>query len=280
MKGGGKRAAQVKAAAANKMKWREESQEAREALDAGAQSFGGSPDGTMFSAIPRLQLNLREFWRKHKQDFSDYWTRLPDAEKRGFLLASSPYMTEAGGLQPTDVLMPEINVFNLKANLLQLMEYRATTDVEDQESQDYDMIAQLESTGLLPNFPTQKNEVYCPAQRQSYVIEDTKNAKVKEFLAKGWFIDMKFWLPLATRQFYTLQHLTLFADDYRREVLGKNGYKMAMGTAHVCKVCQAKTKPDGGVLLQCSRCRSIKYCSAACQRKDWPIHKPACIPHP
>lgn len=184
MKGGGKRAAQVKAAAANKTKWREESQEAREALDAGAQSFGGSPDGTMFSAIPRLQLNLREFWRKHKQDFSDYWTRLPDAEKRGFLLASSPYMTEAyalqlphhpphvtlekkehvftfavvsgsGGLQPTDVLMPEINVFNLKANLLQLMEYRATTDVEDQESQDYDMIAQLESTGLLPNFPTQ-----------------------------------------------------------------------------------------------------------------------------
>jgi hypothetical protein len=184
MKGGGKRAAQVKAAAANKTKWREESQEAREALDAGAESFGGSPDGTMFSAIPRLQLNLREFWRKHKQDFSDYWTRLPDAEKRGFLLASSPYMTEAyalqlphphpptycreegnvftsavvsgsGGLQPTDVLMPEINVFNLKANLLQLMEYRATTDVEDQESQDYDMIAQLESTGLLPNFPTQ-----------------------------------------------------------------------------------------------------------------------------
>ncbi len=57
--------------------------------------------------------------------------------------------------------------------------------------------------------------MYCPAQRQSYVIEDTKNAKVKEFLAKGWFIDMKFWLPLATRQFYTLQHLTLFADDYR-----------------------------------------------------------------
>jgi hypothetical protein len=80
---------------ANKTKWREESQEAREALDSGAQSFGGSPDGTMFSAIPRLQLNLREFWRKHKQDFSDYWTRLPDAEKRGFLLASSPYMTEA-----------------------------------------------------------------------------------------------------------------------------------------------------------------------------------------
>lgn len=134
------------------------------------------------------------------------------------------------------------------------------------------------------------------------MIEDTKNAKVKEFLAKGWFIDMKFWLPLATRQFYTLQHLTLFADDYRcvhlcmcggasvcvhvqsligatcrREVLGKNGYKMAMGTAHVCKVCQAKTKPDGGVLLQCSRCRSVKYCSAACQRQDWPAHKPSCV---
>ncbi len=60
-------------------------------------------------------------------------------------------------------------------------------------------------------------------------------------------------------------------------MLGKNGYKMAMGTAHVCKVCKAKTKPDGGSLLQCSRCRSVKYCSAACQRQDWPTHKPSCV---
>jgi hypothetical protein len=47
------------------------------------------------------------------------------------------------------------------------------------------------------------------------VIKDHNNARVKEFLAKGIFVDMKIWKPLATRQFYTLQHLTLYADDYR-----------------------------------------------------------------
>jgi hypothetical protein len=102
MKKGGSKAAKAKgrAAAANTTKWREESQDAREALDAGLRSEAGSPDADMFEAIPRMQQNLAEFWRKHSQDFTDYWTRLPDAEKRGFLLASSPYMTEGPYVEP------------------------------------------------------------------------------------------------------------------------------------------------------------------------------------
>jgi hypothetical protein len=31
------------------------------------------------------------------------------------------------------------------------------------------------------------------------------------------------------------------------------------------------------VLLGCSRCRSVFYCSQACQRADWAKHKPVCI---
>jgi hypothetical protein len=50
--------------------------------------------------------------------------------------------------------MPEIHVRGLVANLPKLMEYRATTSEEDQESDDYDMIMQLHSSGRLPDFPT------------------------------------------------------------------------------------------------------------------------------
>lgn len=29
-------------------------------------------------------------------------------------------------------------------------------------------------------------------------------------------------------------------------------------------------------LLRCSRCRSVFFCSASCQRAHWPVHKPLC----
>lgn len=31
-------------------------------------------------------------------------------------------------------------------------------------------------------------------------------------------------------------------------------------------------------LMQCSRCKSAKYCDATCQRMHWPIHKNVCQP--
>eukprot|EP01130_Rhizamoeba_saxonica_P002683 TRINITY_DN12443_c0_g1_i1.p1 TRINITY_DN12443_c0_g1~~TRINITY_DN12443_c0_g1_i1.p1 ORF type:complete len:278 (+),score=55.05 TRINITY_DN12443_c0_g1_i1:26-859(+) len=39
---------------------------------------------------------------------------------------------------------------------------------------------------------------------------------------------------------------------------------------NICNVCQ---KPGN---LQCSRCKSITYCSVVCQRKSWSIHKSQC----
>lgn len=34
-----------------------------------------------------------------------------------------------------------------------------------------------------------------------------------------------------------------------------------------------------GRLLACSRCKTVAYCSPACQKSDWKRHKPTCMPH-
>lgn len=44
---------------------------------------------------------------------------------------------------------------------------------------------------------------------------------------------------------------------------------------HVCCVC-GRQRGDGVRILLCSRCRSVGYCGADCQRGDWPSHKVVC----
>ena len=41
---------------------------------------------------------------------------------------------------------------------------------------------------------------------------------------------------------------------------------------HTCACCGVKTEKR----LQCSRCQSITYCSAECQRAHWKQHKKSC----
>jgi hypothetical protein len=41
-----------------------------------------------------------------------------------------------------------------------------------------------------------------------------------------------------------------------------------------CARCRAPG--GGGELKRCSRCRMVRYCSAACQREDWPCHRARC----
>ncbi|KIY69568.1 hypothetical protein CYLTODRAFT_488858 [Cylindrobasidium torrendii FP15055 ss-10] len=45
-----------------------------------------------------------------------------------------------------------------------------------------------------------------------------------------------------------------------------------------CDGCQVTPKiPQQGALLACSRCKSARYCSSECQKRDWVTHKALCI---
>jgi len=50
----------------------------------------------------------------------------------------------------------------------------------------------------------------------------------------------------------------------------------AMKQGRDCYVCKRKTKENGNPLMACSKCKSIRYCSSACQKEDWDRHKPDC----
>ncbi|THH20183.1 hypothetical protein EW146_g1126 [Bondarzewia mesenterica] len=44
---------------------------------------------------------------------------------------------------------------------------------------------------------------------------------------------------------------------------------------HKCYVCRGKGKPK---LRTCAVCKKVRYCSEACQKKDWKVHKAKCKP--
>ena len=51
-----------------------------------------------------------------------------------------------------------------------------------------------------------------------------------------------------------------------------NAIDLGTNIPDICVVC----KKSGN--KQCARCKSVKYCSAECQRKDWLMHKNKCKP--
>ena len=47
-------------------------------------------------------------------------------------------------------------------------------------------------------------------------------------------------------------------------------------SARFCSGCGRLPAAGAGVFKLCSGCRTASYCSAACQRSQWPAHRPAC----
>jgi hypothetical protein len=43
-----------------------------------------------------------------------------------------------------------------------------------------------------------------------------------------------------------------------------------------CLKCGAASTKAGNSLLKCAKCKTVKYCSPDCQKKDWKKHKQVC----
>jgi tetratricopeptide (TPR) repeat protein len=62
-----------------------------------------------------------------------------------------------------------------------------------------------------------------------------------------------------------IQGMRVISVDKYEEEIRKNKY--------VCVKCGADRKPDGGMVMQCIRCRSASYCSAECQKAVSSFHQ-------
>ena len=72
------------------------------------------------------------------------------------------------------------------------------------------------------------------------------------------------------------QRPTLNSDmkELRKSILRRSGGQpLRQIDTDVCIVCGSSGQPK---LMQCSRCKKVKYCSIECQRGDWKAHKPRC----
>lgn len=56
----------------------------------------------------------------------------------------------------------------------------------------------------------------------------------------------------------------------------KADFKKQQCGEDVCGGCGAKETPDGNQLLSCGACKTRKYCSKECQKKQWKVHKGDC----
>jgi hypothetical protein len=76
----------------------------------------------------------------------------------------------------------------------------------------------------------------------------------------------------------------LGSDDLKKTVTDVDGKPHVWVTNNVCAYCNkgygrnppfptVNGKPTGGV---CKRCKNVRYCSKACQRAHWSIHKTQC----
>jgi len=56
-----------------------------------------------------------------------------------------------------------------------------------------------------------------------------------------------------------------------------SGWLVAGNPEERAKICVACYNYKKGEMKRCSKCKSVWYCSAECQRKEWPQHKLGCV---
>jgi hypothetical protein len=63
----------------------------------------------------------------------------------------------------------------------------------------------------------------------------------------------------------------------RGSSVGASPGRRRAGRVWACAVCARTAEMlSSGKLMECTRCRSVRYCGKDCQKADWPAHKPTC----
>ncbi|KAJ7493841.1 hypothetical protein FB451DRAFT_1491323 [Mycena latifolia] len=63
---------------------------------------------------------------------------------------------------------------------------------------------------------------------------------------------------------------------FRNIAVGTEELKVSRDANQRCSTCDAAAI-GGKPLQKCGVCQNVSYCSKACQKKDWPKHKPLCV---
>ncbi|KAI1766156.1 hypothetical protein GGR53DRAFT_464728 [Hypoxylon sp. FL1150] len=82
-------------------------------------------------------------------------------------------------------------------------------------------------------------------------------------------ISPAFWAPYVDEVYRRPEEA-----DHRRGA--KGGVNVGKASTDGCATCGKAKKDDGTLLFVCGRCKKVKYCSHACQKADWGVHKALC----
>ncbi|KAJ3298306.1 hypothetical protein HDU79_011593 [Rhizoclosmatium sp. JEL0117] len=106
-------------------------------------------------------------------------------------------------------------------------------------------------------------------------VEFAKGQKrMDEYRDAGLWCYAEEWNLLQKRLYYTVNTLSIIAEEYKSEVLGKGGNSgfKTIKLAHGCNSCKKKTQDSGAPLKACA-CSFTFYCGSDCQQADWENHK-------
>eukprot|EP00658_Telonema_sp_P-2_P064880 TRINITY_DN5425_c0_g1_i1.p1 TRINITY_DN5425_c0_g1~~TRINITY_DN5425_c0_g1_i1.p1 ORF type:complete len:260 (-),score=74.59 TRINITY_DN5425_c0_g1_i1:539-1318(-) len=111
--------------------------------------------------LPRVQLNLAlqknlaGFWQRHGIDFALFWLMMSEVDRSGFVKAVVPDIKEAPGHEPSDLLLPELNMGLLQAHmgkgLVAVMQTRASMD-PGVDAADLELCRKLDVQNQMPIF--------------------------------------------------------------------------------------------------------------------------------